>query len=171
MTASSARRTHAVEETERLGEVLAPALRVGDVLALRGPLGAGKTRFVAGLARGLSTGSRVRSPTYTLVNEYLGRIALVHLDLYRVETHDVEALGIDEYLDRGALAVEWGEKLPTAWSRDALTLTFTILSAAEREIAATAQGDRGAELLGAWEGLRLDPARARSEGRWRAAGL
>ena len=159
MTVSPARRTHAVEETERLAEALAPALKVGDVIALRGPLGAGKTRFVAGLARGLAAGARVRSPTYTLVNEYPGRIALVHLDLYRVESPDVDALGIGEYLERGALAVEWGEKLPASWSADALTLTFAILSTGEREIAATARGDRGAELLGAWEALRPDPSR------------
>jgi len=165
MSPSSARRTHAVEETERLAEILAAALQVGDVLDLRGPLGAGKTRFVTGLARGLAAGARVRSPTYTLVNEYHGRIVLVHLDLYRVERPDVEALGLDEYLERGALAVEWGEKLPATRSTDALTLTFAILSAGEREIAATATGGRGATLLGAWEALPPDPARARIEGR------
>src|SRR5262245_34622156 len=98
MTGPSARRTAAVGETERLGELLAPALRAGDVLALSGPLGAGKTRFVAGLARGLAAGARVRSPTYTLLNEYHGRLALAHLDLYRVEAPDAESLGIEEYL-------------------------------------------------------------------------
>ena len=170
MTAPSARRTHAVEETERLGELLAPALQVGDVLALRGALGAGKTRLVAGLARGLAAGARVRSPTYTLVNEYHGRIVLVHLDLYRVEAPDMDTLGIEEYLERGALAVEWGEKLPATWRADALTLTFAILSRDEREITASAGGGRGGELLRAWEALRPDATRARAAVRSRPGG-
>jgi len=150
MTASVARRTASVEETERLGEALAPSLRVGDVIALRGPLGAGKTRFVAGLARGLAAGARVRSPTFTLVNEYPGRIALAHLDLYRVEPADVEALGLDDYLEGGALVVEWGEKLPASRRSEALVLDFAIVSERERAISADAAGDRGAELLAAW---------------------
>jgi len=150
MTASAARRTASPEETERLGETLAPSLREGDVVALRGPLGAGKTRFVAGLARGLTPGARVRSPTFTLVNEYPGRITLVHLDLYRVEPAEVEALGLDDYLEGGALVVEWGEKLPVARRADALVLDFAIVSERERAISADAAGDRGAELLAAW---------------------
>ena len=153
MTASVARPTASVQETERLGEALAPSLREGDVVALIGPLGAGKTRFVAGLARGLAAGARVRSPTYTLVNEYAGRIALVHLDLYRVAPGEVEALGLDDYLQNGALVVEWGEKLPSARRADALILDFAILSEHQRAISANAAGDRGAELLAAWHVL------------------
>lgn len=150
MTASPERRTASVEETERLGEALATALGAGDVIALRGPLGAGKTRFVAGLARGLAAAARVRSPTFTLVNEYPGRIQLVHLDLYRVEPGDVEGLGMDDYLEDGALVVEWGEKLPAARRADALMLEFAIVSEGERSISAEAAGARGAELLAAW---------------------
>ncbi len=165
MTTHGARRTAAVEETERLGEAFAPALRAGDVVALRGPLGAGKTRFVTGLARGLAARERVRSPSYTLVNEYQGRIVLLHLDLYRVEPRDVDSLGIEEYLERGALAVEWGERLPAAWQAEALTLTFAILSSDEREIAARAGGGRGAELLRAWEALAVAAARDRGAAR------
>ena len=150
MTASVARRTTSAAETERLGEALAPALREGDVVALRGPLGAGKTCFVAGLARGLAPGARVRSPTFILVNEYPGRIALAHLDLYRVEPADVEGLGLDDYLEGGALVVEWGEKLPAARRADALVLDFGIVSEHERAILAAATGARGAALLAAW---------------------
>ena len=153
MTASVARCTASVEETERLGEGLAPSLRKGDVVALQGPLGAGKTRFVAGLARGLAARARVRSPTFTLVNEYAGRIALAHLDLYRVAPGDVETLGLDEYLERGALVVEWGEKLPRPRRTDALTLDFALASEHRRAITASATGDRGAELLGVWRAL------------------
>ena len=89
MIGTDARRTDSVEATERLGEALAPALRVGDVVVLQGDLGAGKTRFVSGLARGLTPGARVRSPSFTLVNEYRGpasRLTLYHLDLYRLGT-------------------------------------------------------------------------------------
>lgn len=153
MTASVARRTASVEETERLGEALAPSLREGDVVALRGPLGAGKTRFVTGLARGLAAGARVRSPTFTLVNEYPGRIALVHLDLYRVAPGDVEGLGLDDYLEGGALVVEWGEKLPAARRADALILDFAIISEHQRAISADASGARGAALLAAWRAV------------------
>jgi tRNA threonylcarbamoyl adenosine modification protein YjeE len=150
MTAPVPCRSTSVEETERLGEALAPALRAGDVITLRGPLGAGKTRFVAGLARGLAAAARVRSPTFTLVNEYPGRINLVHLDLYRVEPGEVEGLGIDDHLEDGALVVEWGEKLPLARRADALLLEFAIVSEGERAISAGSAGARGAELLAAW---------------------
>jgi tRNA threonylcarbamoyladenosine biosynthesis protein TsaE len=153
MTPSLVRRTAAVEETERWGEALAPAVKPGDVIALIGPLGAGKTRFVAGLARGIAAAARVRSPTYTLVNEYPGRVPLIHLDLYRVSPAEVEELGLDEYLERGVLVAEWGEKLPAARRAEALTLTFAIVSESERTIAADAQGGRGAELLAAWRAL------------------
>jgi len=142
-----------VEETERLGEALAAALVTGDVLVLSGPLGSGKTRFVAGLARGLGAKSRVRSPSFTLLNEYRGALTLHHLDLYRLEGPDVEGLGLEELVDEGALAVEWGEKLP-AWLReDALTLGFEVLSESERALTASAAGPRGAALFAVWQRL------------------
>jgi len=87
-----------VDETERFGEALAPALATGDVLALTGDLGAGKTRFVAGLARGLRCKARVRSPSFAIVNEYHGDRLLLHLDLYRLDTVDAESLGLEVYL-------------------------------------------------------------------------
>ena len=101
------------DETERLGESLSPLLAAGDVVALMGPLGAGKTRFVAGLARGLGYAARVRSPTFTLLHEYSGPLPLFHSDLYRLETRDVSGLGLEEALDRGPLVVEWAERLPS----------------------------------------------------------
>lgn len=166
MTAPGACTTASVEETEGLGEGLAPALRTGDVIALRGPLGAGKTRFVAGLARGLAAQARVRSPTYTLVNEYPGRIPLVHLDLYRVEPAEVAGLGLEHYLEHGVLVVEWGEKLPFARRTDALSLDFAIVSEHERAIIAEAAGVRGADLLAAWRAIAepLTSARPRRPG-------
>lgn len=151
------RRTASVDETEALGESLASHLRPGDVLALRGPLGAGKTRFVAGLARGAGAPSRVKSPTFTLLHEYRGRVTLAHLDLYRLEGAEVEGLGLDEWLDRAVLVVEWGEKLPRRFLSEALTIGFEPLGEADRRITATAGAGRGSELLAAWR--ELQPAR------------
>jgi len=156
----SSRRTSAPAETEQLGEALGPHLRIGDVIVLTGPLGAGKTCFVTGLARGLSAASRVRSPSFTLVNEYAGRVPLWHLDLYRLEGSEADALGLEEALDRTALAVEWGEKLPARWRAEALELTFEREPGEVRRIAAAAARGRGLELLAAWRSLGTAPERA-----------
>lgn len=157
-----ARTTRSAAETERLGEALAPALTIGDLVALVGELGAGKTRFVAGLGRGLACRARVRSPSFAIVNEYHGRLLLSHLDLYRIEMRDVEALGLEEYLERGVLAVEWGDRLPGHDLAEALTLTFESRGPDTRVITATAGGGRGLELLEAW--ARLEAGASRSEG-------
>jgi tRNA threonylcarbamoyladenosine biosynthesis protein TsaE len=149
--AAGARRvTASAEETERLGAAFAAGLAAGDVLALSGPLGAGKTRFVAGLARGLGVPARVRSPSFTLLNEYRGRLALRHLDLYRLEGGDADGLGLEEQADEGVLAVEWGEKLPGWLREEALTLAFEILSPQQRALTASAAAGRGLELLASW---------------------
>ncbi len=153
MTPGAVRHTHSVEQTEALGAALAPALAAGDVVALSGELGTGKTRFVAGLARALAPGARVRSPSFTLVNEYPGPLPLFHLDLYRLGTGEVDALGLEEYAARGALVVEWGERLPAAWLEDALRLAFSSGEGDERRIAAGADGARGRALLAAWVAL------------------
>lgn len=160
MSGGLVRRTSSVEATERLGRAFAPALRAGDVIALSGDLGAGKTRFVAGLARGLNPGTHVRSPSFTLVNEYPGPLTLFHLDLYRLGTGEVDGLGLEEYAETGALAVEWGERLPSHWLEDALALAFTAGEDDERSIAASLPAPasaRGRELLEAWRALPEAP--------------
>jgi len=136
--------------TEALGERLAPLLEPGDVVALSGPLGAGKTRWVAGLARGLEAPAHVRSPTFTLVNEYRGRIRLLHVDLYRLETREVADLGLDENLDQAAIVVEWGEKLPASWWRDCLRIRIELEGESQRRFYVEAEGDRARALLAAW---------------------
>ena len=158
MSDSTVHHAASVEATERLGESLAAALAPGDVLALLGDLGAGKTRFVAGLARALTPGSRVRSPSFTLVNEYAGNLPLFHLDLYRLATGDVDSLGLEEYAERGALAVEWGDRLPAAWREDALVLGFEVLDDDRRRITASTSGTRrGPALLAAWRAIPEAP--------------
>ena len=151
MSAGLPRVTRSARETETLGAALAPALEPGDVVVLCGALGAGKTRFVAGLARGLACAARVRSPTFALVHEYRGRLLLAHLDLYRLERGEAEELGLEEYAERAVLVVEWGERLPAAWRSNALRIDFEIgPGVEERGLRATAEGARGQELLAAW---------------------
>ncbi len=104
--------THSAAETEALGARIAPALRAGDVIALRGGLGMGKTALVRGLAAGLGYPGRVSSPTFTLVNEYEGgRLPLFHFDLYRLGSpEELFDVGWEDYLDRGGVCcVEWSE--------------------------------------------------------------
>ena len=151
MNGGTVKHTSSVEGTERLGAALAPALQAGDVVALSGPLGAGKTRFVSGLVRALCPGARVRSPSFTLVNEFPGAPAVFHLDLYRLEgARDIEGLGLEDYAARGALVVEWGERLPGAWLADSLHLSVSPGEGDVRRWEAASHGPRGAELLAAW---------------------
>ena len=151
MTTAADKRSASAEGTERLGAALAPSLRPGDVVALSGPLGAGKTRFAAGLVHALSPGSHVRSPSFTLVNEFDGSLPVFHLDLYRLDdVRDVEDLGLEDYAARGALVVEWGERLPHAWRADALLISLEPGEGDERSIHAEGRGERGRELLEAW---------------------
>ena len=109
--------THSPEETEALGAALGQQLPSGTVIAYTGDLGAGKTAFTRGLARGLGAGEPVTSPTYTIVNEYLsGRIPLFHFDMYRLGSADeLWDIGWEDYLDRGGIcAVEWSENVEEA---------------------------------------------------------
>lgn len=104
--------TNSPEETEALGQRLAERLQAGDVIAYTGDLGAGKTAFTRGLARGLGISERVTSPTFTIVNEYLGgRLLLFHFDMYRLGSADeLYDIGWEDYLTRGGVcAVEWSE--------------------------------------------------------------
>ena len=118
--------THSPEETEAVGAALAQVLTPGTILAYRGDLGAGKTAFTRGLARGLGCREPVTSPTYTIVNEYLsGRIPLFHFDMYRLRSaDDLWGIGWDDYLDRGGVcAVEWSENVTEAME-DAIWVTI-----------------------------------------------
>ena len=109
--------TNSPAETEAVGVALGQVLQPGAVIAYRGDLGAGKTAFTRGLARGLGCAEQVTSPTYTIVNEYLtGRMPLFHFDMYRLKSaDDLWDIGWDDYLERGGVcAVEWSENVEDA---------------------------------------------------------
>ena len=128
--------TNSPVETEAIGAALGKILPPGSVIAYRGDLGAGKTAFTRGLARGLGCTEIVTSPTYTIVNEYLGgRIPLFHFDMYRLRSSDdLFDIGWDDYLDRGGIcAVEWSENVDDAME-DAITITIEKLGEDSRQI-------------------------------------
>ena len=137
--------THSPEETEQLGAALGRKLNPGTILAYEGDLGAGKTAFTRGLARGLGAKDMVTSPTYTIVNEYLsGRMPLFHFDMYRLaSSDDLWDIGWEDYLERGGVcAVEWSENVADAME-DAITVCIQKLGADSRKITIT--GGNGLE--------------------------
>lgn len=113
-------------ETESIGETLGKRLRPGTVLAFRGDLGMGKTAFTRGLARGLGCTGRVTSPTFTIVNEYEGKIPLFHFDMYRLPDSDaLFDIGWEDYLGRGGIcAVEWSERVGDALPEDTVWVSI-----------------------------------------------
>lgn len=128
--------THSPEETEAVGAALAKTLLPGTILAYRGDLGAGKTAFTRGLAKGLGAKDLVTSPTYTIVNEYLsGRLPLFHFDMYRLaSSDDLWDIGWEDYLDRGGIcAVEWSENVSDALE-DAISVNIEKLGEDTRRI-------------------------------------
>lgn len=136
--------SHSPQETEALGQRLAAELRPGQVIALRGDLGAGKTAFTRGLARGLGITDPVTSPTYTIVNEYpQGRIPLFHFDMYRLTgPDDLFDIGWEDYLDRGGVCVvEWSENVAEALENP-VTVTIRKVAGREEERIITVEGGK-----------------------------
>ena len=144
--------SHSPEETRALGARLGALLRAGDSVLLRGTLGAGKTQLAQGIARGLGVGGVVRSPTFTLINEYDdGRLPLYHMDLYRLEGEgELASIGLDDYVGAdGVLLVEWPERAAGHFPADALRVTLDPRGPGERAITLEAGGPRAATLLDA----------------------
>jgi tRNA threonylcarbamoyladenosine biosynthesis protein TsaE len=150
------------EETQRAGEVLGGLLQPGDVVALLGELGSGKTVLVRGIAAGLGcVGEEVHSPSFTLINEYEGtagrslaggRSCLAHMDLYRIRSED-EMLGIgwDDYLRPPfVVAVEWAERASGWLPRDHLRVGLETLDGCRRRLCVQATGPRSAQVVRAW---------------------
>lgn len=119
--------THSAAETERLGERVAGVLRGGEVLALFGPMGMGKTAFTRGLARGLGVRGEVSSPTFALIHEHAGKIPLYHFDMFRVTSwDDLYSTGFFDYLETGGvLVIEWSENIEGALPEDAVRISVT----------------------------------------------
>lgn len=134
--------TNSPAETEALGQRLAETLQPGDVIAYTGDLGAGKTAFTRGLARGLGITERITSPTFTIVNEYLGgRLPLFHFDMYRLSSEeDLFGIGWEDYLDRGGLCVvEWSERVSGALGSP-VTVTIEKIPGSDQQRKITIEG-------------------------------
>jgi tRNA threonylcarbamoyladenosine biosynthesis protein TsaE len=150
------RTTHSPAETRRLAAGLGQRLAPGDLVALMGELGSGKTEFVHGLAQGLGVPPEVpvASPSFTLVHEYPGRLVLVHIDLYRLEGLPPELLPeLEEYLSGPqVVAVEWAERLEPLLPEDYLEVRLRITGETTRDLTCTGHGRRGEELVEALGG-------------------
>jgi len=131
------------EETRAVGERLGALLEAGDVLLLSGELGAGKTTFVQGLARGLNYEGSVSSKSFVIMGEYAGRLRLYHADLYRLEdAEQVWELGLEEISREGVLVVEWPDRAPDVLPEQHLKVVFTVISEVARELVLEPHGAR-----------------------------
>ncbi|MFY9197969.1 MAG: tRNA (adenosine(37)-N6)-threonylcarbamoyltransferase complex ATPase subunit type 1 TsaE [Acutalibacteraceae bacterium] len=119
--------SHDFNQTEMIGQKLAKKLKKGDVVALFGGLGMGKTAFVRGLAKGLSINEDVSSPTFSIVHDYGGNPALIHFDMYRVNTwEDLNTTGFFDYLDLNEiLAIEWSENIESALPQNSICVEIS----------------------------------------------
>ncbi|MCM3733806.1 tRNA (adenosine(37)-N6)-threonylcarbamoyltransferase complex ATPase subunit type 1 TsaE [Fictibacillus nanhaiensis] len=135
-------KTKSAEETMTFAEKLGTVLEAGDVLTLAGDLGAGKTTFTKGLAKGLGITRTVNSPTFTIIKEYHGRMPLYHMDVYRLEDSD-EDLGFEEYFSSdGVCVVEWATFIKDYLPEERLELVISHIGEDEREIQVTPLGER-----------------------------
>ena len=145
--------THSPEETLVLGRRCGELLESGQVVALCGPLGAGKTTFTKGVAQGLGVEEArdVKSPTFVLIKEYAGRVPIAHVDLYRIETlAAAERLDLQAYFDGAHVClIEWAEKFPALLPSEHLRVTFAHRAPTEREITVEPRGARATHLVAA----------------------
>jgi tRNA threonylcarbamoyladenosine biosynthesis protein TsaE len=155
-------RAPTAEDTRSIGEAIAPLLSAGDAIALTGELGAGKTTFAQGLARGLGVPGHVVSPTFTLVREYRsGRLPIVHADVYRLErVRDVLDLELEGSAEGGVLLVEWGDAVEALLPPGHLVVELAVPGDGEER--AVQLRTEGPTWLPRWERLerQLDPWRA-----------
>ncbi len=140
--------THNADETMALGERIGALLKPGDIVAYKGGLGAGKTTITHGLAKGLGLNVHVSSPTFALVNEYIGRVKLCHFDMYRIDGGlDLESIGFYDYLDgENILCIEWSENIADELPDDIVTVDIRRIDDEVREI--TIFGDERFDSLG-----------------------
>jgi tRNA threonylcarbamoyladenosine biosynthesis protein TsaE len=148
--------THSPEETQKIGKIVGSVAQQGSVIELTGDLGAGKTCFVQGIAQGLGTPDDcyITSPTYSIINEYPGRLDLFHADLYRIsDPFELEMIGFyEKYEKEGVMAIEWPDRLESAVSNDHLHITIKPTDENSREIIFFFNGQK-------WENLVLLPVK------------
>jgi tRNA threonylcarbamoyladenosine biosynthesis protein TsaE len=139
--------TVSAEQTMAFAEKLGQTLKKGDVLTLAGDLGAGKTTFTKGLAKGLGVTRTVNSPTFTIIKEYKGRLPLYHMDVYRLEDSD-EDLGFEEYFSgEGVSVVEWATFIKEYLPDERLEIVISHMGEEKREIRLTSIGERYKEII------------------------
>lgn len=127
--------TESVQETEELAEKIALKLKGNEVIAMFGGLGAGKTAFTRGLAKGLGISDDVSSPTFALVHEYKGKYNLYHFDMYRISTwDDLYSTGFFDYMDNGVMIIEWSENIEEFLPENHITIRINHISENKREI-------------------------------------
>lgn len=135
------------DDTRALGERIGRAAQAGDVLLLSGELGAGKTLFVQGIARGLGYEGPVSSKSFVILGQYTGRVTLYHADLYRLEDPEhVQELGLDEITADGVLAVEWPERAEWVLPEECLLIRFEVTGESTRKLHVDARGERAEAL-------------------------
>jgi tRNA threonylcarbamoyladenosine biosynthesis protein TsaE len=118
--------SHSVEETEAIGRLISKSLKGTEIIALYGGLGAGKTAFTRGIVTGLGMEDCVSSPTFSIVNEYLGDIPVYHFDMYRIDSwDDLYSIGFFEYIDNGVLIIEWSENIEGALPDDYIKISIS----------------------------------------------
>ena len=137
------------EETIDLGEKLGRLLAPGDVIALFGDLGAGKTTLTKGIAVGLGLTADIHSPTFTLIHEHPGAVPLYHVDLYRLSSQEeIETLGLEEYIySDGVTIIEWADRMKSLLPKDRLDITLRMLGDTERELTFETDSERIAEII------------------------
>jgi len=143
--------TKSVSETSRIGKSIGSLLLPGDVVALVGELGTGKTQFIKGLAAGVGVGkpTYIASPSFTLINEYAGKVPFYHIDLFRLKSEkEAEELGLEEYFQRGGItAIEWADKIPSLLPQEIFWIHIRYTGRHTRSFEMIAKGERHEELL------------------------
>ncbi len=155
--------TRSEEETLQVGRLVGRHLRRGDVVALSGELGTGKTVLARGIAAGAGAAGYIASPTFTLVREYAGPVPVYHVDLFRLEPAEAAALGLEELLERGITVIEWAEKVAPLLRPPLLQVELAYgTEVEERVLHLRAQGDGPAAAAAAVADARasISPARA-----------
>ncbi len=124
------------EETLKVGEAIGKKLKKGDIISLTGPLGAGKTVIIKGIAKSLNIEEEITSPSFTIISQYNGRLKLYHIDLYRIDNIlEIEDLGFEEILySDGVTAIEWGEKAESLLPDETIKISINIGQNQTREI-------------------------------------